>query len=268
MSDDGSVNVGASLFLITFVVGCAAAPRRRAPARVAARGRAACRAVARAPVPIRVAESGFDRFAPLAPRRGDERACSVASAAADGSRFRDSCSRPARAHSYHGSCRQTGQCGWSLSPRRSLRHRCARLEAQAPPPTPGAHGARAAARGQLLVNWVFFQVSVAILLDNFLAASNALKMEKELRVIQRKQTRKQLKNPLDPLLLRLSKDYTNEADLSKRLRELFKVGRGSARGPQADGGGRLFSGAPLRSCLMQGLPVVRVYRAAGRAVCP
>ena len=137
-----------------------------------------------------------------------------------------------------------------------------------PPPTPGAHGARAAARGQLLVNWVFFQVSVAILLDNFLAASNALKMEKELRVIQRKQTRKQLKNPLDPLLLRLSKDYTNEADLSKRLRELFKVGRGSARGPQADGGGRLFSGAPLRSCLMQGLPVVRVYRAAGRAVCP
>ena len=96
------------------------------------------------------------------------------------------------------------------------------------------------------MNWVFFQVSVAILLDNFLAASNALKMEKELRVIQRKQTRKQLKNPLDPLLLRLSKDYTNEADLSKRLRELFKVGRGSTRGPQADGGAPPFWRASAR----------------------
>ena len=74
-----------------------------------------------------------------------------------------------------------------------------------------------------MINWVFFQVSVAILLDNFLAASNALKMEKELRIIQLKQTRKQIKNPLDPLLLRLSKDYINEADLSKRLQELFKV---------------------------------------------
>ena len=33
----------------------------------------------------------------------------------------------------------------------------------------------------------------------------------------------QFRNPLDPLLLRLSKDYINEADLSFRLQELFKV---------------------------------------------
>jgi hypothetical protein len=34
---------------------------------------------------------------------------------------------------------------------------------------------------------------------------------------------KQVKNPLDPLLLQLSKDYTNDADLSARLQTLFKV---------------------------------------------
>ena len=77
----------------------------------------------------------------------------------------------------------------------------------------------------MLVNWIFFQVSIAVLLDNFLAASNAMKVEKELSVLQTKQNKKQLKNPLNPLLLRLSKDYTNEADLSKRIRDLFSASK-------------------------------------------
>ncbi len=34
---------------------------------------------------------------------------------------------------------------------------------------------------------------------------------------------KQFKNPLDPLLLRLSKDYLSDTDLSNRLGELFCV---------------------------------------------
>ena len=34
---------------------------------------------------------------------------------------------------------------------------------------------------------------------------------------------KHFKNPLDPLLMRLSMDYVNDADLSARLQELFKV---------------------------------------------
>ena len=29
---------------------------------------------------------------------------------------------------------------------------------------------------QIMVNWVFFQVSIAVLLDNFLTASNAMKV--------------------------------------------------------------------------------------------
>ena len=38
--------------------------------------------------------------------------------------------------------------------------------------------------------------------------------------------RKQLKNPLDPLLLRLAMDYVDDADLSARLASLFQVSLG------------------------------------------
>ncbi len=49
-------------------------------------------------------------------------------------------------------------------------------------------------------------------------------------LIQAKQRDKQFRNPLDPLLLRLSKDYIDESDLSARLWELFKVrGQGPGR---------------------------------------
>jgi hypothetical protein len=75
------------------------------------------------------------------------------------------------------------------------------------------------------VNWVLFQVTIAVLLDNFLAASNELKQEERLKAIQVSELQKQLKNPLDPLLLKLSKDYTNQAGLTDMLRNLFKVGQ-------------------------------------------
>jgi hypothetical protein len=76
---------------------------------------------------------------------------------------------------------------------------------------------------QILVNWVFFQVSIAVLLDNFLTASESMKAEEYKRTIREKQMAKHIKNPLDPLILRLSKDYISDADLSTRLDELFKV---------------------------------------------
>ena len=78
---------------------------------------------------------------------------------------------------------------------------------------------------QILVNWVVFQVSIAVLLDNFLSASENLKQEEHRRHIQERQLEKHFQNPLDPLILRLSKDYINEEDLSSRLKELFKVFR-------------------------------------------
>ena len=75
----------------------------------------------------------------------------------------------------------------------------------------------------ILVLWILFQVSIAVLLDNFLTASNSMKFEEASAALQEKQMAKQLKNPLDPLLLRISKDYIDDEDLSTRLRDLFKV---------------------------------------------
>jgi len=75
----------------------------------------------------------------------------------------------------------------------------------------------------IVVDWVFFQVSIAVLLDNFLTASNDMKTEEKLRAIQQNQSQKHVKNPLDPLLLKLAKEYTNEAGLSTILQDLFKV---------------------------------------------
>jgi hypothetical protein len=43
------------------------------------------------------------------------------------------------------------------------------------------------------------QVSIAVLLDNFLAASNKIKEEKKLRVIKENRGLKQVKNPLHQL---------------------------------------------------------------------
>ena len=71
----------------------------------------------------------------------------------------------------------------------------------------------------------FFQVSIAVLLDSFHEANKAMRTSKALEAIRSKQAARRLDNPLDPLLLRLSKDFVDEADLSKRLQELFKVSR-------------------------------------------
>ena len=75
------------------------------------------------------------------------------------------------------------------------------------------------------MNWVLFQVTIAVLLDNFLTASNEMKLAERLQDIQVNELQKQLKSPLDPLLLKLSKDYTNQAGLTDMLRNLFKVGQ-------------------------------------------
>jgi hypothetical protein len=69
----------------------------------------------------------------------------------------------------------------------------------------------------------FFQVSIAVLLDGFHEANKAMRAGQALEAIRAKQAARQMDNPLDPLLLRLSKDFVDEADLSRRLRELFRV---------------------------------------------
>jgi hypothetical protein len=68
------------------------------------------------------------------------------------------------------------------------------------------------------------QVSVAILLDKFVQASSAAEEEKASRAMQAiKKSMEYHKNTLDPLLAKLALDYVDDADLSNRLRSLFKV---------------------------------------------
>jgi hypothetical protein len=56
-------------------------------------------------------------------------------------------------------------------------------------------------------------------------------MAERLKAIQVNELQKQVKNPLDPLLLKLSKDYTNQAGLTEILRNLFKVGQSTMMHP-------------------------------------
>ena len=62
------------------------------------------------------------------------------------------------------------------------------------PVTPSASNVRRNGRPpcrawQVLVNWVFFQVSIAVLLDNFLSASELMKAEEHRKKIKGRQAR-------------------------------------------------------------------------------
>jgi hypothetical protein len=75
----------------------------------------------------------------------------------------------------------------------------------------------------VIVNWTLLQICVAVLLDAFVSARQ---MREDERVGQRLEdlvTRGTFRSALDPLLERLTKEYTDDADLSRRLRELFEV---------------------------------------------
>ena len=74
----------------------------------------------------------------------------------------------------------------------------------------------------ILINWYFFQVSIAVLLENFHSASKALRLRRKAD-LSKKRKSNLLSNPLGPLLMRLSQDFINEVDLTKRIRQLFKV---------------------------------------------
>ena len=75
----------------------------------------------------------------------------------------------------------------------------------------------------MLVNWIVLQVSVAVLLDNFVTCSHQIDMEEEMERRAKGPLCGQGKNPLEPLILRLTKSFTDFDDLSSRLFSLFKV---------------------------------------------
>ncbi len=64
---------------------------------------------------------------------------------------------------------------------------------------------------------------MAVLLDNFIQASAKIEQDDQDDSIRQQKAASRMRYPLDPLLEKLSKDYADDADLSARLLDLFKV---------------------------------------------
>ena len=73
-----------------------------------------------------------------------------------------------------------------------------------------------------LPGWVL-QVSVAALLDNFISASSAMEMDEKLQQAEAYVRDRQERNPMEPLLIKLAREFTDSQDLSDRLLKLYKV---------------------------------------------
>jgi ribosomal protein L16 Arg81 hydroxylase len=67
------------------------------------------------------------------------------------------------------------------------------------------------------------QVSVAVLLDNFIGASTQMELEERLRLTELKAREQQMRNPLESLLMKLAKEFSDSEDLSERLQKLYQV---------------------------------------------
>jgi hypothetical protein len=77
----------------------------------------------------------------------------------------------------------------------------------------------------IVVNWFFFQITVAVLLEICQEASREEEKKKRADQVAQKQREKALRNPLDPLLLELSQEFVSEKDLDSLLDKLFTVCR-------------------------------------------
>ena len=64
-----------------------------------------------------------------------------------------------------------------------------------------------------------------MLLDNFVTASAKIEEDENHRELEEQRRRQQARNPLEPLLKKLAKEYVDDADLSDKLHRLYKVGR-------------------------------------------
>ena len=74
-----------------------------------------------------------------------------------------------------------------------------------------------------LACWIALEVSVAVLIDNFVAAS--LRQEMEERAVWMKEETKlnEFKNPMEPLLAKLAASFVDDADLKDKLQALYEV---------------------------------------------
>jgi hypothetical protein len=75
----------------------------------------------------------------------------------------------------------------------------------------------------LIINWTLLQICVAVLLESFVTTRRRREEEREAGRVEEIVGKGMIRHPLDPLLEGLTREYTDDADLSKRLKELFEV---------------------------------------------
>jgi hypothetical protein len=71
--------------------------------------------------------------------------------------------------------------------------------------------------------WVVLQVSVAVLLDNFVSVSMRMENDEKKRAAKEIKASSQFQSPLEPLVAKLANEYTDGANLSSNLASLFQV---------------------------------------------
>ena len=82
----------------------------------------------------------------------------------------------------------------------------------------------------IIVNWTLLQVTVAVLLNSFLSASQSIEVEEQEQSRAAKRDAAQVNHCLDPLLRSIVRDYTCEKDLVMRMQGLFQVIDGDGSG--------------------------------------
>jgi hypothetical protein len=75
------------------------------------------------------------------------------------------------------------------------------------------------------------QVSVAALLDNFISSSSQIEMEEKLQEADSCVRDRLERNPMEPLLIKVAREFTDSKDLSDRLMKLYKVASGNRLNP-------------------------------------
>jgi hypothetical protein len=75
------------------------------------------------------------------------------------------------------------------------------------------------------------QVSVAVLLDNFVTVSMRMENDDKKKVAKEKKASSQFQNPLEPLVAKLANEYTDSVNLSAKLASLFHVRLGGTAAP-------------------------------------
>ena len=75
----------------------------------------------------------------------------------------------------------------------------------------------------IIACWISLEVSVAVLLENFVAASRRMEEEEKLEHISQRKMLSEFKNPMEPLLAKMAASFVDDADLSNKLKAVYDV---------------------------------------------